>query len=98
MPSEAQIEEKLKDYCRKHGIYTRKFASPSNRGVPDRIFCKNGKVLFMELKKPGNEPTDLQHREIGLLRTHGMNATWCDNYAEAAAHLERLFADAKNLI
>ena len=97
MPSESQIEKKVVKYCREHGIYTRKFASPSNRGVPDRIFCKNGIAVFIELKKPGNEPTDLQLRELQILRNHGMRAAWCDTYAETVRLLE-LNLNPKDLI
>ncbi len=90
MPKEKKIEEGLVRFCREHQIYTRKFASPSNRGVPDRIFCKDGKVVFMELKRPGNTPTTLQHHELDTLRKHGMIATWCDSYEKAVQILKNL--------
>ena len=97
MPSEASIEAKIVKFCREHGIYTRKFASPSNRGVPDRIFCKNGIAVFLELKRPGNEPTDLQTRELKILRNHRMTAEWCDSYSGAIELLETTF-NSQNLI
>ena len=97
MPSEADIEKKIVKFCREHGIYTRKFASPANRGVPDRIFCKNGKVLFLELKRPGNKPTALQERELALLNSHGMTAGWADTYPMAVGIIEHTFSPA-NLI
>lgn len=88
---ESQIEKKVVDYCRKHGIYTRKFTSPANRGVPDRIMLKNGKVLFLELKALGNRPTDLQEHELKVIREHGGNAHWADSYAAAIFHIDRTF-------
>lgn len=60
-------------------MYTRKFASPARRGVPDRIFVHQGRVLFLEVKRPGEKPTPLQEHEIGLLRSAGANADWCDS-------------------
>ena len=94
---ESKIESKLVKFCRENGICTRKFASPSNRGVPDRIFCKNGKVLFLELKRTGEKPTALQYRELDTLQRQGMKATWSDNYEDAAQVLSEYF-EPKNLI
>jgi Holliday junction resolvase len=99
--SESKIEAKVVKYCRDHGIYTRKFASPSNRGVPDRLFVMNGKVMFIELKRPGNEPTALQHHELDVLRAHGAHATWADSYQGAVLQLQRYLlnpTDPRSLI
>lgn len=95
-PIESKIEQKIVTFCRQHAIYTRKFASPSNRGVPDRLFCKDGKVVFIEIKREGREPTDLQKRELDTLRRHGMNATWCDSYSDATQILKRQFYPHEN--
>jgi len=91
MPSEAQIEKKLVKYCREHRIYCRKFSSPSNRGVPDRILGKDGKVLFMELKRPGNKPTALQLNEGKILQSHQLAWVWCDSYELAVEEIMKFF-------
>ena len=62
MLTDAKIEKAVVAYCRRRGLYTRKFARPAHRGVPDRVICGRGKVLFLELKRPGNVPTALQVR------------------------------------
>lgn len=79
MGLEKKLEKRCCDVARANGWYTRKFSSPSNRGVPDRIFVKDGNVVFIEFKAPGNEPTKLQDHELDLLKEHGANATWTDN-------------------
>jgi Holliday junction resolvase len=79
MGLEKKLEKRCCDVARAHGWYTRKFSSPSNRGVPDRIFVKDGNVVFIEFKAPGNKPTRLQEHEIKELAKHGANATWIDN-------------------
>ena len=77
------VEKKLEKRCVKianaHGWYTRKWASPSHRGVPDRLFLKDGAVMFIEFKAPGREPTMLQYDEIEQIRGHGGKVYWVDN-------------------
>lgn len=79
MGLEKKLEKRCTDVAKARGWWSRKFSSPSNRGVPDRIFLKDGDVVFIEFKAPGNEPTNLQEHELMLIRNHGGNATWCDN-------------------
>ncbi len=76
---ESQVEAGLVRYAKKHGIYTRKFTSPSQRGVPDRIFAYNGRVLFLEIKRKGEKPTKLQKYELEQLQEAGIAASWVDN-------------------
>lgn len=81
--TEAKIEAKINRFCKKHRIYCRKFKSASQRGVPDRIYAFNRKIVFVELKRPGNKPTALQLRELRLLTEVGIPATWADSYDKA---------------
>ena len=49
-----------------------KFASPSNRSVPDRLCClPNGRIKFVECKATGKKPTPLQAKVINYLRSLG---------------------------
>lgn len=50
---------------------TFKFTSPNNRGVPDRIFIRDGQIFFIEFKAPGKIPTMLQKHIIGLMKLYG---------------------------
>lgn len=88
--TESQIEKKLVAYCRKRGIYTRKFVSPANRGVPDRVIVGNGRVLFLELKREGNKPTELQKWGLAQLREHGAEAHLATGYDEAKAIVDAI--------
>lgn len=76
---EKQIEAKAVKFCHENGILTYKFVSPNNRGVPDRIFLKDRKVLFIEFKAPGKVPTELQKREMGRIWSAGTPAFYCDS-------------------
>lgn len=43
-------------------------------GVPDIVACVNGKFLGIECKAGKNKPTDLQKREIDLIKGAGGQA------------------------
>jgi hypothetical protein len=83
--TEAKIEKKVVAFCRKAGLYCRKFASPSNAGVPDRVIVGARGTLFLELKRPGNKPTPLQMAEMQKIRESGGHAGWSDS-VEVSAH------------
>lgn len=68
---ESQIERKVSLYAKQRGVLTYKFVSPSNRGVPDRVFLYRGQTLFVEFKQPGKKPTALQAREHERLTAAG---------------------------
>lgn len=69
---EREIEQKLVREVRNHGGMCFKFVSPSNSGVPDRIVLfPSGRIAFIELKAPGEEPRPLQKARIMQLRYMG---------------------------
>ncbi len=89
-PLEKEIEKKICDYAKSKGCYVRKFVSPNNRSVPDRlIIAPGGAVLFLEIKREGCEPTRAQYAEIAVLDNVGATANWCDSVADG-----KLFVDA----
>ena len=57
---ESSIELQVNRYAKKLGWLVYKFVSPNQRGVPDRIYIKDGKMFFIEFKAPGNKLTPLQ--------------------------------------
>ncbi len=79
---ESELERKVVAWCRREGLLTYKFVSPSSRGVPDRliIYPGSGLVVFLELKQRGAEPTALQLHEMARLRSAGCTVHWSDNF------------------
>mgnify|MGYP001549436015 CR=1 FL=1 len=71
---EKDIERKSCDWAKAHGWLTFKFTSPNYRSVPDRIFIKQGAVVFIEFKRPGGKLTEGQQRELNRLRQQGVPA------------------------
>jgi len=72
---EKTIEAHLVKRMKEIGGECYKWSSPGNRGVPDRIcIFPNARVLFIEVKKPGQEPSKLQ-RLVGN-RLIGLDQVW----------------------
>lgn len=76
---EKDIEKKLRDKVNKiHGI-AYKFTSPGNSGVPDRlVLLPNGRIYFVELKRPGKEPSKLQRMQIARIQALGFDVRVID--------------------
>jgi len=68
---EKDIEAKVRAQAITAGWLVYKFTSPSCRSVPDRLFIRDGRVVFIEFKRPGGRLTSGQAREIKRLRQIG---------------------------
>jgi hypothetical protein len=93
---ESVIEKKVVDYAKSLDILSFKFVSPTNKGVPDRLFIKNGKILFIEFKMLGKEPTVLQKFVIEKMRNQGANIAIVDN-VDKGKEIIKSFFFCKNL-
>lgn len=61
-----------------------KFTSPNRRSVPDRLVTlPGGVVIFVELKRPGKEPTEAQARDHNRRRVMGCRVIVIDNMRDA---------------
>ena len=67
---EREIEAQCVKWAKANGWLSYKFVSPSNRGVPDRMFLRNGKTVFVEFKRPGGKVSTLQQRQIDKLNAY----------------------------
>lgn len=65
---ESEIEKICCKWALSEGWISYKFVSPSKRGVPDRMFLRDGKTVFVEFKRPGGIVSKIQEREIEKLR------------------------------
>lgn len=69
---ERSVESYLKLRVKAEGGLSRKFVSPGRRSVADQIVIfPGGRVTFVEVKRPGEKPTDAQRREHNRLRAQG---------------------------
>jgi hypothetical protein len=91
---ESQIEKRLCAWAKKCGILCYKVSTPANRGMPDRMFIFEGQVIFVELKRPGCKPTELQKYVINELNVKGgVTAFWTDSFETARDVLATCFFD-----
>jgi hypothetical protein len=80
---EKDIEAKACQAAKNLGWLVYKFASPARRSVPDRMFIKRGRVVFIEFKRPGGKLTRGQEREGDRIRQAGLPVYVCDSAASA---------------
>ena len=85
---ESLIEMQIRLEAEKEGWLVYKFTS-NERGVPDRLFLRNGKAVFLEAKAPGKKPRSLQDWQLKRIRKAGFKAACVDNLEDA---LEVLFS------
>lgn len=81
---ERDIQETCVRWARERGWWARKFASQSNRSVPDYIFSKYtapsyGVQFAVEFKAPGKTSTEAQQYEQKLMREAGWIVREFDN-------------------
>ena len=68
--AENAIEQYLVDLCEKHNIFCRKFVSPGNTGVPDRLIIYDGDTIYIETKAPTGSLQDKQRICINDMKRH----------------------------
>lgn len=78
--NEQAIEKRLKKEIELIGGKALKFVSPGLQGVPDRIvLLPKGKMVFVELKAPGEKPRPIQSLRIKELRKLGFDVRVLDS-------------------
>ena len=79
MMQERDIEQALIRAVRRSGGLCLKFVSPGWAGAPDRIcLWKNGRIAFVELKRPGGKIRPLQKKRLEQLRSLGFEVVVVD--------------------
>lgn len=85
---ERAVEEHLVGRVKAAGGMAVKWVAPGLSGVPDRIcILPGGKIVFVELKAPGKQPTALQLRVHAMLRRLGAEVHVVDSKEDVDALL-----------
>ena len=82
---ESAIEKAVTAHAKRNGWISYKWVSPSQRGVPDRLFFKGGEVKMVEFKAPGKAPTVYQQAIHRRLLDAGFVVSVVDNVEQGRA-------------
>lgn len=85
--NESEIELYGKRQFFKEGWITRKVRWVGHNAAPDRIFAKEGVVVFVEFKAPGKSARLNQEIEIAELRKAGLTVLEIDSKEKVDAFL-----------
>jgi len=79
---ESKIEKTVSSYAKKLGWLSYKFASPSNRSVPDHLYLRGGMIIFIEFKRAGKLATKHQAHTHKEIEAHGVRVYIIDSIVE----------------
>lgn len=80
---ESPLEELVRDKAEAAGWIVRKVRWIGRRNCMDRFFLKDGRIVLIEMKRPGEMPNKNQQREIDLFKAAGAEVYVCDNHLAA---------------
>lgn len=93
---EKAIEQKLTFAVISAGGIAPKFVSPCFDGMPDRIvLLPGGRVAFVEVKAPGEQPRPLQLARHRLLRGLGFKVYVLDGVEQIQQIIKEIGGDAQ---
>ena len=90
---EQDIQETIMHYISSIGGLPVKFNNIgiyAKAGVADILACIKGRFVAIEVKKPGNTPSDLQENFINAVNSIGGFAFWADNLQDVKDKLKEL--------
>ena len=97
---ESFLENKFVKAVKEKGGKAVKFESPGLAGVPDRIvLLPGGKIIFAEIKKPGQKPRPLQKKRIKDLEAMGFQVEVIDSVlriTQVCAEIDKMLKDGEN--
>lgn len=80
-----RLERDLESACdrlaKRKGAFVRKYKGPGRRSHPDKLYALNG-PWWVEFKRSGEVPTELQWLEICAMHKAGLEVYWTDSYEE----------------
>lgn len=82
--SEQQIQNKITKHLESKGYYVVKVIKANKSGVPDILFCKDGKFCAIEVKAKGKKKntTELQKLHLEMIKKSGGIAVVSDDVEE----------------
>lgn len=89
---EKTIERYIVKYAKDKGLLSYKFRSPSNRGVPDRIFITPyGLTIYIEFKQEGKSLSKLQQSTYNKFKERNCNIHVVDSIEKGKIIIDKYF-------
>jgi hypothetical protein len=85
---ELAVEGAVVKWAKARGILVLKLNLIGNTGWPDRLFLHEGRVVFIEFKRPGEKLRRNQPQRVAELRQRGFTVGVYDDISSAIAFLE----------
>lgn len=84
LQSEQQLQKEITDYLESQKYYVVKVIRTNKNGVPDILFCKDGKFCAIEVKRKGKKSkvTELQKLHLQMITDSGGKAIVADDLWE----------------
>lgn len=80
---ESEVQEPVCTEARAAGWHQRRLKWANRVGAPDDLFIKDGRVVFIEFKRPsGGRRRGIQKKEARLINEHGGEAYFCETVEE----------------
>lgn len=80
---ESNIENEVCKYAELLGWLCFKFTG--QKGLPDRIFFRDGEVVLIEFKAEGKRPSNLQQKMLNAFNDEGFIAIYIDSIEKGIA-------------
>lgn len=80
---ESEVEGPACQYAIRRGWFRTKIMRGYPNGFPDDFFARNGEVLLIEFKRPGEQPNPQQKKRHRELRAAGIRVEVVDNLDDA---------------
>ena len=77
--TEQQIQTKIKKKLQAQGWFVTKLIKTSTKGIPDLLAIKNGKAMFIEVKRENGKLAPLQQMRLEeLIQAGAIVKVWSD--------------------
>ena len=90
---ESVIEKRLVKGVKELGGKCLKMVPTYDNGIPDRLVLYQGKAIFVEVKRPGEEPRKLQILFAEELRRNGFTVKTLDSIEQVDIFVSNLSAN-----
>ncbi len=79
---ESQLEKKCCLIAKQYQWWQTKINPSSKNGIPDRLFVKNGKYVWVEFKKKNGKRSKIQMFRQTEMKKYGMEIFTIDNFLD----------------